>query len=230
MSKSPAHNAAEQNVDGLPEPLPTGERLLWQGRPDWRSVAVHVFHVRKVAIYFAALFAWRFAADLWEGRGVADALVYAAWILPLAIAAIALLTLFGFLAAWTAVYTVTDRRIVMRIGIALSMTVNLPYRVIDAASVSRHADGSGDLAFVLEPGTRASYAVLWPHARRWRLARPEPALRSIPDVDRVARIVAGALAAAAEPLRAHQAAPVPSQPRPERETAVGAGRPLAAAS
>ena len=42
---------------GLPEPLPRGERLLWQGAPDWRVLAVAAFHIRKLAIYFAAMLA-----------------------------------------------------------------------------------------------------------------------------------------------------------------------------
>ncbi|MFY8152534.1 MAG: PH domain-containing protein, partial [Hyphomicrobiales bacterium] len=36
----------------------------------------------------------------------------------------------------------------------------------------------------------------WPHARPWRLARPEPTLRAIPDVERVAALQADAFAAA----------------------------------
>ena len=42
-------------VSGLPEPLPAGERMIWQGKPDWRALALRAFHVRKVAIYFGVL-------------------------------------------------------------------------------------------------------------------------------------------------------------------------------
>ena len=45
--------------DGLPERLPEGETLLWQGRPSWRQLALRAFHVREIAIYFALLLAWR---------------------------------------------------------------------------------------------------------------------------------------------------------------------------
>ena len=40
---------------GLPEKLPEGERILWQGAPDWQVIARRVFHVNKVAIYFALM-------------------------------------------------------------------------------------------------------------------------------------------------------------------------------
>ena len=42
-------------VRGLPAMLPPGERLLWQGNPAWRSLAIRAYHVRKVALYFAVL-------------------------------------------------------------------------------------------------------------------------------------------------------------------------------
>ena len=38
---------------GLPEALPEGEHILWQGAPDWKVLARRVFHTRKVAVYFA---------------------------------------------------------------------------------------------------------------------------------------------------------------------------------
>ena len=46
-------------IPGLPEELPEGERILWRGGPDWKSLAMHVFHVRAVAIYFALILAWK---------------------------------------------------------------------------------------------------------------------------------------------------------------------------
>ena len=44
---------------GLPEALPADEHILWQGRPDWAALAVHAFHVRKVALYFALMMVWQ---------------------------------------------------------------------------------------------------------------------------------------------------------------------------
>ena len=47
---------------GLPEDLPRGEALLWQGSPAWRNLAVSTFHVRKVLAWFAILLAWGFVS------------------------------------------------------------------------------------------------------------------------------------------------------------------------
>ena len=54
---------------GLPEPLPPGETVLWQGSPDWLLLARRAFHVRKVAVYFGLLLAWRVAGTLADGGG-----------------------------------------------------------------------------------------------------------------------------------------------------------------
>ena len=35
-----------------------GQAILWQGSPNPRSFALHGFHARKIAIYFAGLLAW----------------------------------------------------------------------------------------------------------------------------------------------------------------------------
>ena len=61
-------------VHGLPEELPAGEEILWQGAPDWRAFAMHVFHVRAIALYGAILCAWRLVTVLYDGYGVAAAL------------------------------------------------------------------------------------------------------------------------------------------------------------
>ena len=64
---------------GLPEPLPAGERILWQGAPDWRALAVDVFHVRAVWIYGALLIAWRIVTIVHDGGSLAAAGIAIVW-------------------------------------------------------------------------------------------------------------------------------------------------------
>jgi len=180
-------------LEAVPGGITEGERLVWQGAPRWRTFALRVLHFRKVAIYFAILMAWRFAADLADGLTVVDGLVSAAWILPLAAVALALIAGYAWLVGRSTVYTVTNRRFILRHGVALPVTVTVPIGLIESADLKRHADGSGDIAIAVSPEARLSYVMLWPHARPWRLSRPEAALRSVPDVDAVAAAVATAL-------------------------------------
>ena len=149
---------------GLPEALPHGERLLWQGAPEWRVMAREAMHTRLLAGYFSVLLAWRAANVLSNAGSALDAAVAVLWLLPLAAAALGLLRLLAWLVCRTTVYTVTDRRVVMRIGVVLSITFNLPYTQIDSASLRLNGDGSGDIALVLAASDRIAYVHLWPHA------------------------------------------------------------------
>lgn len=101
------------------------------------------------------------------------------------------------LIARTTVYTITSRRLVIRFGVALPMTINLPFSVIDAAGLRVYRDASGDIPLSLAAGERVSFPVLWPHVRPWRLTRAEPMLRCVPQAEHLSRIVAQALAVAA---------------------------------
>jgi hypothetical protein len=123
------------------------------------------------------------------------------WLLPLAVAALGLLALLVWLVSRTSVYTVTDRRVVMRIGVVLGITFNLPYSQIVSAGLRTNKDGTGDITLVLADTDHIAYIHLWPHARPWHLKRTEPMLRALPQVQGVAQILAGALAASASTAR-----------------------------
>ena len=55
-------------IPGLPGRLPPGERILWQGSPEWRALARTAFHTRLVAGYFAALVGGRAGVRRWQLR------------------------------------------------------------------------------------------------------------------------------------------------------------------
>jgi hypothetical protein len=172
---------------GLPEALPKDERVLWRGSPDWRALAVRAFHARKLAIYFGLMLLLRGAATLSSGGTVAQAGMAMLWLLPLAVIGVGIVISLARLSARTAVFTVTDRRVVMRVGIVLTVTFNLPYRCIQNADLRLDRSGTGDIALALKGSDRIAYLHLWPFARPWRVARPEPMLRAIPDAAVVAR-------------------------------------------
>jgi len=210
---------------GLPEPLPRGERLLWQGGPDGRRLAVEALHWRKLAIYFAILLAWRAENVLAGGGTPLQAAVASAWLLPLAVFAIGIALTLATLVRRTTVYTLTDRRVVMRIGIVLTMTLNLPLRQIDAAALRPGRDGHGDIALTLAPGVRIGYVHLWPHARPWQVRWPQPMLRALPHASEVATLLADALRATA--IAAARAPGANVTPLPMPQPAAAAARPVA---
>ena len=46
------HEYDFEEVRGIPYRLPEDEKILWQGSPNWRSLAVHLCHVRTITLYF----------------------------------------------------------------------------------------------------------------------------------------------------------------------------------
>ena len=186
---------AIEAVPGLPEALPPGERLLWQGKPQWRSLAVRALHVRKVAVYFLLLATWTgyeaYAAHL-DAAGVAFA---AAGQIGLGAIACGLLAGIAWLIARSTIYSITDDRVVIRFGVALQFTINLPFAAVHTAALREHPDGTGDVPIGLVPQQTVSYLLLWPHARAWRVARTEPMLRNVSKPQQVATLLADALQA-----------------------------------
>ncbi len=207
-------------VPGLPARLPAGETILWQGTPCWKSLARRAFHVGQIGVYFILLLAWSIAGAHGDGTSIAAAVISALRVLPLALAAIVILGVLAWLTARTTLYTITNRRVVIRFGIALPITLNLPFSMIDAAGLKAYSDRTGDLAILLSAGQRVSYLVLWPHVRPWHMACPEPTLRGIPDVASTAQILGRALAAAAaQPAPIVSQMPISSNASPQAATA-----------
>jgi hypothetical protein len=178
-------------LPGLPERPPQGELILWQGRPEAWALARDAYKIRWIAVYFAIVILWRAAAGFADG-GVA--LAFAMGLPYVMLAALGLGIIFGL--AWVqaraTTYTLTTARAVLRIGAALPVTFNLPYAQIGAANLDLRRDGTGTIAFDTLGETRISVLVAWPHTRPGHLAKTQPALRSIPDAARVARMFADA--------------------------------------
>lgn len=181
---------AFEPVPGLPERPPEGEQILWQGRPDWWVLTVEALNLKWVALYFAGLSAWRFATLIDQGSA-GQAFAASSPFLILGGIVCVLLMIVGFVQARATVYTITNRRVAMRIGAALTVTLNLPYSQIRSADLSLRPRGTGNIALDLLPGdVRLSYLVCWPHVRPWVLRRTQPALRCIPEAESVARLLA----------------------------------------
>ena len=183
MNINPHHEHEFEAAPGLPEALPAGERLLWQGSPDWKSLAVHVFHVRTLAVYFGVMMVLQTLYLLGEPQP--RLLVPLATSLVLSLTALVVLAWLAWMTARTALYTLTNKRMVMRIGIVLTLTFNLPLRMVAAASVKPLKNGSGDIALKLAGDDHIAWLNLWPHAKPWALKNPEPCLRCITDAVRV---------------------------------------------
>lgn len=182
---------AVEPVPGLPARPPKGEEILWQGRPNWWALSWQALSLPWVMGYFGVLAVWRFVT-LIDLQPWGAALAASTPFLILGAIVCALLIAIGFVQARATMYTVTNRRVAMRIGAALTVTLNLPYTQLANANLARGPFGTGTIALELMGSTRLSYLVCWPHVRPWVLARVQPSLRCIPDADRVAQLLAEA--------------------------------------
>lgn len=173
-------------VRGLPDYPPDGEFIVWQGEPAWRQLALRVFHLRKVAVYFALLAAIHVGLQVQEGAGWIVAAKGATWLVVLGASALLVLGVLARLYAKTTMYTITNRRLVLRYGVALPMMINIPWDKVDAADLQIQRGNTGSIALTLAPGQKMSYWLLWPNAKPWRFSPVQPMLRCIADPKDVA--------------------------------------------
>ena len=193
-------------IPGVAQPLPPGERLLWQGGPARKALARHLFHTRLLGGYFAVIIALGLIGAMRDGVPVAT--LAGALVTQLVLAGLVFGVVHGYalLLERGTVYALTERRLVLRIGLVVPTTINLPLRLVDSAWHRSFADGTGEIALAIRPPDRMSYLHLWPHARPWRLRWPEPMLRCLVNPAEVARLLREA-AEASGPMEAGPEAP-----------------------
>ncbi len=167
---------------GLPERLPDDEFIVWQGSPDVGALANSAFHLKKIGFYFAVLIVACAWPALESGAGLMAVVSAVKWIVPLTVIAMASVWLLAWFTARTTVYTVTSKRVVMRLGIVLTVSFNLPFKQIASADVRVLKDGFGDITLALQGSDSIAWVHLWPSVRPWRISKPEPTLRAVPNV------------------------------------------------
>lgn len=209
----------------LPEDIPPGERVLWFGRPNWIALYRSAYRADVVAGYFLLLGTWNVIEASSLGAGAA--MIAGARVLGIGLAALALLALLAWSSARTALFVITSRRVVMKIGVALQIFYNLPFSRIRNAALRVDKNGTGELALQLTQDKRIGYLNLWPFARSFHFANPEPALRGLAQPQQVADILARALAAAAQE-RGEAFSVEPDKTANAELTSLAAGNPVAA--
>jgi hypothetical protein len=132
------------------------------------------------------MLAWRVAVQVHDGAAWHEALRGTVALALLAAVALTIVATLARLTASTTAYTLTNKRVVMRIGIVLTVTYNLPLRQIDGANLLPLKAGSGEISLALRGDTRIAVLHLWPHARPWHYTRPQPMLRCLADAEAVA--------------------------------------------
>ncbi len=183
-------------IDGVNEPLPEGETLLWEGRPELIPLAMRALYLRLFIIYWAILALVWLGHGLVTGRAGSALTADLAWLVVVGLVGSAMVLGLAWAVRRSTTYALTDRRVVMRMGVALPAVLNLPLAKIQEANFRQYSDGTGLITFRLPPTERMGVVFLWPHHRPWRWGRPEPAFRALPHAQEVAERVGVAAQAA----------------------------------
>ena len=166
-------------IEGLPEVLPEGESLIWQGRPTVGAMLKRVFFVPQLALYFGLLIGGHTIYRLTEGVAMAQVLGTLVWQSGLAATVLLLLVWLARAYAKSILYTLTSARLVIRSGVALPMMVNIPIEQIISADLRVHRDGTGDIVLSASADRQLYWVLLWPNVSAWYSRPVRPCLRGL---------------------------------------------------
>ncbi|WOE74540.1 photosynthetic complex putative assembly protein PuhB [Alterisphingorhabdus coralli] len=167
-------------IPGLPEELPQDEYIIWQGSPDWKVMAKTALHIR-IALAFVIVFSVITATQTSLSTGLV--------LLGVGALSIGIFVSYLVLVERTTLYTLTNKRVVLRSGVALNYCLNLPLTRIEAADLKLLGDDFGSIALQLEGTPKIGYFMLWPHATSLSIIRPRPMIRAIAEAPKVARML-----------------------------------------
>ena len=170
---------------GFPESLPASEKVLWQGSPCAWLIARRIFFLPHLFFYFLTLSCLALILNS-EVLTLKDLFIKFLSYMSLGMVAIFLLLAISYFISSTTVYSVTDKRVVMRIGIVLNLSLNIPFSKIETAAYKEYPDKSGDISLNLVPDNKIAYLHLWPHCRPWFFSSPRPRLSCLKDAEVVA--------------------------------------------
>ena len=170
---------------GFPESLPASEKVLWQVSPCAWLIARRIFFLPHLFFYFLMFSCLALIVNS-DVLTLKDLFVKFLSYMSLGMVAIFILLAISFFISSTTIYSITDKRVVMRIGIVLNLSLNIPFSKIETAAWKEYPDKSGDISLNLVPDNKIAYLHLWPHCRPWFFSSPRPRLSCLKDVGVVA--------------------------------------------
>ena len=176
---------AHKNIlDAIPE----GERILWKGKPSFWGFSWYFFGLKLLAFYLIILsvvFAARLTVTDFFTAFVVDFLPF----LLSGILTSCILMALAKIQSQSSVYIITENRVIIKSGAALSFLISMPFKKIKAVNLQKRKGSLGTISFELNSGKRVPYISCWPSVRPWRFKKTEPAFSCIENVDEVATIL-----------------------------------------
>ncbi len=193
--------------DGEVSRLPAGERVLWSGAPDQRSVARYFLRERWVLGFVVLSFLIGVGDALQNGGADANRRLVGVATLSMVLLLVAIVSIrfFAWQIAATSKYVITDKRVFFNIGIVMRADANIPFSSVDNVDLLRRSDGSADLLVSLTDAQEIPWLLLFPHMT-WRGSRRgRPTFRALRNPQAAADAVVSALRAYPQPVTADNA-------------------------
>jgi len=193
--------------DGEVSRLPAGERVLWSGEPDQRSVARYFLRERWVLGFVVLCFVIGVGDALQNGGADANRRLVGVGALSAFLLTVAIVSIrfFAWQIAATSKYVITDKRVFFNIGIVMRADANIPFSSVENVDLLRRSDGSADLLVSLTEAQEIPWLLLFPHMT-WRGSRRgRPTFRALRNPQAAADAVVSALRSYAQPVTADNA-------------------------
>ena len=178
--------------NGLPSDvasaIPPSEKILWIGKPDWKSLAYHAFFLKYLLIYL--LLAAVYSVSVY-GKDIDLGLFFVSFTpyLLSGVLAGSVISFIAFLQSKNTVYVLTEKRIIIRSGIALIFLLNAPLKNIESIDRQFLRNGCGNISFSTTSKKRIPFLSCWPSVRPWSFISPKPAFRSVPEISELETII-----------------------------------------
>ena len=193
--KKVVRGAAPLNDANLAESLPDGEVLIWQGRSEAHAIAIRGMYLWYVVAYLLGLVVLRTGYLILGDASISEWSALLAWQLLASLFIVGVIVGLSVLYAKTTIYSLTNRRLILRTGAAVPIHVNFPLEQIASADLKVFSDGTGDIALRLENSDKLYWLLLWPNVRSWWIRPLQPLLRGLRDFELAASALAGAASA-----------------------------------
>jgi hypothetical protein len=181
-------NEINRLPDEVGKAIPLEEKIYWTGKPNWKSFGYHAFGIKYFLIYFfvCALYA---VSQIESSFSFERLLInYTPYLVSGTLAAMIIFLLAYFSARHTC-YVITEKRIVIRTGVALVFLLNMPFKNILSIDMKVLAQGRGNLTFKVRSKKRIPFFSCWPSVKAGVFLEPVPAFRSIMDIEKVGQTI-----------------------------------------
>jgi len=168
--------------------IPDGESILWKGKPSLWGFSWNLFGLKWITFYLSILSVVSIARFFASDFHTAFYIDFLPFFLSGIFASIILIGL-AAIQAYSTVYIITENRVIIKTGAALSFLISMPFKKIKEVNLQKRGASIGTISFELFSKKRVPYISCWPSVRPWKFKKTQPAFSCVRSVEEVATIL-----------------------------------------